>query len=1152
MHSYHRTVCSWSNKAHSPQSDTSLIPLHSLLIVVADIEERYQGNCDASDNISVDQLCFELDLTPEEEVIVKGSSPEKIATITIHRKTLLQIAALKGNLKVAKFLVERCQANIDEKKMLRLVKAMARSADTRNNQLDVMKYLVRKDARLKTATAANVKLHIASGRGQLQIVKYLVEECGADIQQQGIWKNSYHSKKFTQVTPLWVATYKNELDVVKYLASKGARIKTTDETERRPELHIGAGNGNLNIVKCLVEKCGADIQQQGIWKNSYQSKEFTQVTPLWVATYKNELDVVKYLASKGARVETTEIRPELHIAAGNGNLDMVKFLVKECGANIQQQGIWKGDSNQQRFSQVSPLWVATYKNELDVVKYLVSKGACIETTDSKERRPELHIAAGNGNLAMVKFLVEECGANIQQQGIWSDCNGWNKFSQVTPMWVATYKNKLDVVKYLVSKGARINTTDKTKKRPELHIAAGNGNLDMVQFLVKECGANIQQQGIWKGDSNQQRFSQVTPLWVATYKNELDVVKYLVSKGACIETTDSEERRPELHIAARNGNLAKVKFLVEECGANIQQQGIWSGRYEWQKFSQVTPLWVATYESELDVVKYLVSKGACIETTDTKERRPELHIAAGNGNLAMVKFLVEECGANIQQQGIWSHRYGWPDFSQVTPMWVATYKKKLDFVKYLVSKGARLKTTDGTEKRPELHIAAKNGNLDIVKCLVEECGANIQQQGIWDCDSNQQKFSQVTPLWVATYESELDVVKYLVSKGACIETTDSKERRPELHIAAGNGNLDMVKCLVEECGANIQQQGIWSDRDVWHGFSQVTPMWVATYKKKLDVVKYLASKGARIKTTDETEKRPELHIAVGNGNLDIVKCLVEECGANIQQQGIWSGCYEWRKFSQVTPLWVAAYESELDVVKYLVSKGACIETTDSKERRPELHIAAGNGNLAMVKFLVEECGANIQQQGIWKGGYDGDEFSQVSPLWVATYKNELDVVKYLASKGARVEKTDETEKRPELYIAAGNGNLDIVKCLVEECGANIQQQGIWSDCYGWNKFSQVTPMWVATYKNKLDVVKYLVSKGACIETTDSKERRPELHIAAGNGNLAMVKFLVEECGANIQQQGIWSDCYGWNKFSQITPMCVAAYKKQAECCQVPCQ
>ena len=178
-------------------------------------------------------------------------------------------------------------------------------------------------------------------------------------------------------------------------------------------------------------------------------------------------------------------------------------------------------------------------------------------------------------------------------------------------------------------------------------------------------------------------------------------------------------------------------------------------------------------------------------------------------------------------------------------------------------------------------------------------------------------------------------------------------------------------------------------------------------------------------------------------MDIVKCLVEECGTDIQQQGIWEGAHTWQKFAQVTPLWVATYKNELDVVKYLASKGARIETTDSTDRAPELHIAALNGNLDIVKCLVEECAANIHERSrcIWKDRYFSQKFTQVTPLWVATYENELDVVKYLVSKGARIEATDSTKRTPDLHVAAGNGNLDMVKCLVEEGGANIQQQGI---------------------------------------------------------------------------------------------------------------
>ena len=86
-----------------------------------------------------------------------------------------------------------------------------------------------------------------------------------------------------------------------------------------------------------------------------------------------------------------------------------------------------------------------------------------------------------------------------------------------------------------------------------------------------------------------------------------------------------------------------------------------------------------------------------------DNTPALHTAVENGNLEMVKYLVQECGADIQQSArpisqssIWN---------EVTQLWVATYKERMGAVKCLVSRGARIETMNGSDRRPEVHIAA---------------------------------------------------------------------------------------------------------------------------------------------------------------------------------------------------------------------------------------------------------------------------------------------------------------------------------------------------------------------------------------------------------------------------------------------------------------
>lgn len=93
-------------------------------------------------------------------------------------------------------------------------------------------------------------------------------------------------------------------------------------------------------------------------------------------------------------------------------------------------------------------------------------------------------------------------------------------------------------------------------------------------------------------------------------------------------------REELFKAINNGNLEKVKHLVES-GADIEETDC----------CEFTALLEAVYHNHLDVAKFLVEKGANINTK-TKIGKTILRIAVYNNNLEMVKLLVES-GVDIE-------------------------------------------------------------------------------------------------------------------------------------------------------------------------------------------------------------------------------------------------------------------------------------------------------------------------------------------------------------------------------------------------------------------------------------------------------------------------------------------------------------------------
>lgn len=107
---------------------------------------------------------------------------------------------------------------------------------------------------------------------------------------------------------------------------------------------------------------------------------------------------------------------------------------------------------------------------------------------------------------------------------------------------------------------------------------------------------------------------------------------------------------------------------------------------------------------------------------------------------------------------------------------------------LVDRGANVNSRLGKNKTAPLFIAAQDGNLPLVRCLVRH-GAIV----------NTRNKKGKSPLLVAASNGHADVVKYLLSYGAFIDGNDEDGKTP-LFIAAHNGYMDIVECLIQ-CGAN---------------------------------------------------------------------------------------------------------------------------------------------------------------------------------------------------------------------------------------------------------------------------------------------------------------------------------------------------------------
>jgi ankyrin repeat protein len=147
--------------------------------------------------------------------------------------------------------------------------------------LGQVKALLAKDPSLLQAKTEEGKspLHMATGWGQVEIVKYLIA-VGADI----------HAVNNNGGNPIHVAGSQNQPECARILVAHGARINAKQGKTGSTPLLIAVFKGNHEVARVLVE-LGADV-------NIPMSNG---ATPLQVAMKKGDTKMIDLLKSKGAR-----------------------------------------------------------------------------------------------------------------------------------------------------------------------------------------------------------------------------------------------------------------------------------------------------------------------------------------------------------------------------------------------------------------------------------------------------------------------------------------------------------------------------------------------------------------------------------------------------------------------------------------------------------------------------------------------------------------------------------------------------------------------------------------------------------------------------------------------------------------------------------
>ncbi len=265
---------------------------------------------------------------------------------------------------------------------------------------------------------------------------------------------------------------------------------------------------------------------------------------------------------------------------------------------------------------------------------IINDGVLINN-QNKIGQTACHIASRIGNVDALNGLLK-AGANVNIKDIVGK----------TPLHDAIKTTHPEEILLLIEYGADINAKDKYNATPfSLGIASTNADINEifnipvlsklkipVENLLFEAVVThdvvAAELALSKIPANATNEHGLTPLHLAALHGDVEMIKILLAHDASLIQTDFDGIQA-IHFAAMSHQVQALDTLLSMGGAvnAVDKQGN-------------TPLhYACKHADSIDIVQKIVDSGAFINTQNN-QGETALHLAAQDGNLLVVKFLVE--------------------------------------------------------------------------------------------------------------------------------------------------------------------------------------------------------------------------------------------------------------------------------------------------------------------------------------------------------------------------------------------------------------------------------------------------------------------------------------------------------------------------------
>ena len=563
-------------------------------------------------------------------------------------------------------------------------------------------------------------------------------------------------------------------------------------------------------------------------------------------------------------------------AVQNKDLPKINALLKQ-GANINAREHING-----HFA----LQYAINWPDVALVKLLLDKGADVNLADTGGATALIDATRDDGPqyTAIVKLLIER-GANVHAD---NDAAILSAAKNAAP----------ETVRLLLSKGARVDATDKDSDDDTVLMQAASGaSVATVEMLIS-AGAEINvtnkkgQTALMKAVTLDHRYDP---------KERLPIVELLLKRGADINARDTSGMTPLLY---------SVVQYMSEAGGVI---------------------------AHVEVVQYLLDRGADVRATDEQGDTTLIKtVKAFRGSTDIIQsLLVKGVPINAQNK------------TGTTALMIVAGNGTENVVTILLEKGADLNLKD-SEDSTALDYAVRNGQIKIARTLFSKSASSKS-----DYKSEAELLAAVnnSALLSAVTRSNFADVKTLLAGGANIETRSRANETPlMLAVQYSYGRDEVTNYLIEK-GADLNAVDPNGN----------TALMLAINRNNGEAVKQLLAHQAAVGVLNN-DRQSALHIAAAGVRAKFVAALLAtkpSVGVNSAGTDMRGVEVDGLDAKGRTPLMLAADNEGFvpdEVMELLLSGGAKIDAQDPEGNTPLL-IATRAGSMSGVAFLINR-GARI--------------------------------------------------------------------------------------------------------------------------------------------------------------------------------------------------